>query len=49
MIIESIRPALAVSIPLFSASMILTALKSFPYSLMRDTVPRNKHGVTWEL
>ena len=34
------------SIPLFSASMILTALKSFPYSLMRDTVPRNKHGVT---
>ena len=34
------------SIPFFFSSMILTALKSFPYSLMRDFVPENKHGVT---
>ena len=33
------------SIPFFCATLILTALKSFPYSLMRDTVPEDKHGV----
>lgn len=34
------------SIPFFSASLILTAVKSFPYSLMKDSVPSDKNGVT---
>ena len=34
------------SIPFFFASMLLTSLKSFPYSLMRDFVPKNRHGIT---